>query len=334
MTKKIFAITTLFALIGSVGANAANLRQNRFLVQEAITAAERFRRPGDGELRRAEDNLSQVQRDIYDLRPSFDKSQLERSLDDALWALRDYRLPDYQKADAVVRSGRNALVSLDRLERDSQQDNRGVRRELDRSIESLERASRLTRDLRFGEAQNEIIAAQNTLACHQMRDRDIESAKRELDRAYQILNDRYRHPRQIQDDSDRSLRAARDLILRSRLYTEGDSRPDGRDELARTRNFSSRYSTTEYVDVGRQEGRIMGLEFTARDSSLRIDEIEVVYGNGRSEVFAGGFVNDGSTLRLDLRGNDRLVQRIRVTAQSMNGRRPFGEGYFVIRAIR
>jgi hypothetical protein len=334
MTKNNFAILTAFAFLTSFGVHAANLRQDRLLVEESISHAQNHRRPGDGELRRAEDKLSIVQRDIFDLRPSREKLSLERSLDDALRALRDFRLPPYQKTDIVVRSGQDALRAIDQLSRESES---GARRELDQSLQRLDLVVRHTRTMRFDYASIEVQAIQTSLTRFQ-RDRDIDSALRELDRMQRMLSDRYMNPRIVQDEISRSSELVRTLVMQSRTYR--DDREDGdrdeRDLLGRTNPFGSRMPTTEFIEVGRYEGRFAGLQFKARGASIRIDSIEVTFGNGRTEVFYGGFVNEGTDLRIDLRGQERFVARIRVTAQSMDmGGRRFGEtGHFVVRGLR
>jgi hypothetical protein len=334
MTKNNFAILAAFAFLTSFGASAANLRQDRILVEESISHAQNHRRPGDGELRRAEEKLSIVQRDIFDLRPSREKLSLERSLDDALRALRDFSMPIFQKTDIVVRSGQDALRAIDQLSRESES---GARRELDQALSRLDIVVRHTRTLRFDYASMEVRSIQTSLSRFQ-RDRDIESALRELDRMQRMLADRYMNPRVVQDEISRSSELVRTLVTQSRIYR--DDRDDGdrdeRDLLGRTNPFGSRMATTEYIEVGHVDGRFAGLQFKARGANIRIDSIEVTFGNGRSEVLYGGFVNEGSLLRIDLRGQERIVTRIRVTAQSMDmGGRRFGEtGHFVVRGLR
>jgi hypothetical protein len=334
MTKNNFAIATIFAVVATLSAHAANLRQDRILVEESIAHAQNLRYPGDGELRRAEDKLSIVQRDIFDLRPSFDKQRLERALDDALRALRDYRLPDYQKKDVVVRSGYEALSAIDQLSRET---DTGARRELDQSLMRLDTVIRHTRILRFDYASSEVRTIQISLARFQ-RDLDIQGALGELDRMQRMLADRYLNPRFVQDEISRGSELVRTLVMQSRTYRDdrGDSDRDERDVLGRTNPFGSRMPTTEFIEVGRVDGRFAGLQFKARGANIRIDSIEVTFGNGRSEVFYGGFVNEGTDLRIDLRGQDRIVSRIRVTAQSMDmGGRRFGDaGHFVVRGLR
>jgi len=333
MTKNFFATLMSVVLLGSVSATAANLRQDRILVQEAIAHAQNHRRPGDGELRRSEDKFLQVQRDIFDLRPSTDKMRLERSLDDALRALADMRLPVFQKVDTVVRSGNEALRAIDALDRST---NSGARVELTQTLVQLDRSLQLTRTLNFRQAQNEVRFAQTILSRH-TRDIDLMSAVRELDRLALVLGDRYMDPRQIVRQAEYSVRIARDLILRSRTYNDvGDPNvPGDRDTLGQTRNFGARYATTEVITVGRYEGRFTKLAFRALGGDVRIDSIEIVYGNGRTEILHGGFIKESDVLRIDLRGQDRAIQSIRITAQSVSmGGRRLSEASLLVRGIR
>ncbi|MEO5667181.1 MAG: hypothetical protein ABIR96_03905 [Bdellovibrionota bacterium] len=331
MTKNIFATMAAFVFLGSVTANAANLRQDRQLIQDAIDAAQRGRGPYNDGLRRAEDNLSAVQRDIYDIRPTRDKDALCRSLDDALRALRDYRLPDYQKIDYVVRSANDALRSIDLLDRGT--NSNAARFELDQALGQLDRISYLMRDRRFREAQDQVVSVQSVLNRYR-GDRDLDDASRELDRVNQILGDRYLDPRRATDEMDRSARIVRELVMRSRIYRDDANVPGDRDDLATTRNFGRIFATTEMLNIGIYEGRFVGLVFIGLGADIRIDSIEVVYGNGRSEIFYGGYIRDNERLRLDLRGYDRLIRSIRVTAQSMGGGRRSGDGALQIRGIR
>lgn len=324
MTKKIFAIQAVLALLGSVSVNAANLRQNRILVQESIRHAEFFqnnyRRPDYFQLRQAEDKLTFVQSDIRDLRDSREKQNLERSLDEALRALLDRRLPDDLKARAVIQNGNMALVSIDALDRGDGGwggENR-TRRELDSALFELSKIDRSVRDRRFEEADRIVRSVISRLQAYVRSDRDIDDAVRELDVLSRILCDRYANPRVIEDQAARSVRIANDLVLRSRTYRDGgrDGYDDNRGELGRT-GYLGQYSTTDVIRVGRNEGRFVALNVKAFEADIRLDSIEVVYGNGRREIFRGGFLRQGETLRLDLRGLDRAILEIVVTGQSM-----------------
>jgi len=332
MTKNFFAIQVVFALLGSVSANAANLRQDRILVQESIRHAENFSRPGEAALRKAEDKLTFVQRDIRDLRDSNHKMRLERSLDEAIRSLMDRRLSDRQKSNDVIRHGNDALVSIDALERSD--NSSGARRELDSAVSELDRVVRVVRDRRMMEAERIVRDVQISLNRFGRADRDLEDASRELDRLSRLLGDRYLNPRQLEDLSARSVRAASDLILRSRTYREGGrDNNDGRDELGRTGRIGIR-STTDVIQVGRHEGRFVGLEIKAKEADIRLDSIEVVFGNGRSEIFRGGFILQGETLRLDVRGQERAISSIMIRAQTMARGARGDEGFLIVRGLR
>ncbi len=86
-----------------------------------------------------------------------------------------------------------------------------------------------------------------------------------------------------------------------------------------------RFNTGErrvVIPVGRQEGRFRGLALRALDRSLRLREVEVVYGNGKRQYLRVGQrldVND-TTEVLKLRGERRFIRRVIVHTRPLRGR--------------
>jgi hypothetical protein len=331
--KNFIALSTLL-LLGSVTAVAADLRHARLLVQESIDHAQRARHPHDGELWRAEDKLSVVQRDTYHLRPSYPKQQLERSLDEALRALRDYRMPHFHKTSIVVRSGSDALQAIDELMRNDR--GRGDNRQLAQALDLIERSLHLIRQDRTHQAQTLLDDVRSLLNPFD-RDRDIQLAQREISHLSSRLSDRWMSPRERIALAEDTTRTARDAILRSRAYREGDGR-DGRHpgdprELGRTRNYMSHYPTVQDIHVNAHGGNVRELVLTAHGSSIRIDSLEVLYSSGVSEMFYGGFIQEHNRLNLVLRSREPSIRRIRITAQSAGGHR-HRDGHIVVHGIR
>jgi hypothetical protein len=322
ISTAIKSVATL-ALLQGADLDAANLRHNRILIQESIHHVRDFHRRGRTEFNQAERKLTQVRHDIFDLRPSQDKFMLERSLDEALRALRDYRMPDFSVARIVEDRGHESISIIDRLIRlDEPQRGHPA---LERAIVSLNRASDDTRMGRIGSAQMALRDALSNVRSFR-HDRDLDNAAFHIQQAEQALHDRFLPVYRQIEIVDQNVRNAIRLIQQSREYLDRRPAPPSYDYLGETRSFSDRYVSTETVFVGRNEGRFDNIALTARQSDLRIDRVEVTFGNGRIQVFYGRFLRMHERLILDLRGNnDRIIRSIRITAQSSGGpRSPLG----------
>lgn len=79
----------------------------------------------------------------------------------------------------------------------------------------------------------------------------------------------------------------------------------------------------DVIPVGRGEGRFKRIQLRVRDNAIEIRDLKVVYGNGRTNdirvrenIRAGG-----QTRAIDLRGNDRAIREVRMSAPISGVRR-------------
>lgn len=68
----------------------------------------------------------------------------------------------------------------------------------------------------------------------------------------------------------------------------------------------------EVIQVGRKEGRFKAIRLTARGNDVRIEDLKVIYGNGNpDEIQVREVLEEGGRTRaIDLKGNDRFIDRI------------------------
>lgn len=309
-TKSVMALAVLHVGV----ANSANLRQNKLLVEDAIKHAQQHSRRGDSELRHAEHNLSIVRNDIFDLRRSQEKLELERTLDDALRALRDHHMPSYRIADIVEDRGEQALRLINRLMHDD--DHGQINPDMENAIESLERALNAAQYGRNGMAKLQLSNAQNDLRMYR-GDRDIMAALRNIQQADFALSDRFLNPRRQLDIVQSNIREAIACIKASRDYFQ--RRPDhgnDRDLLGETGEFASLFTSTQSIFVGARQGNFRAIVLIAKGADMRIDRVDITLGNGRSFTVGGSFVRENGRLVINLPGQDRFIRSISISGQS------------------
>ena len=85
----------------------------------------------------------------------------------------------------------------------------------------------------------------------------------------------------------------------------------------------SRRGDTEVIRVGRREGRFSAVRFEAVGNDVRVDDVKVIYGNGRpDELRVRDVLREGRQTRdIDLEGRARFIDRIELTV-----RRDFDSG--------
>lgn len=357
MKKIIAPLSAAFMIAGSLGAEAADLRLNRDLVQQAIELSQQTRRSGRNEIQQAGYKLESVRSDIYDLRPSQDKSDLERALDDAVRAVRDYRMPDYQKADIVEDRGFAALEAIDRLLRydDGRHNGGWGDQSLDDVLFSMDRTVDNVRQGYIREATDDLHTILSELERYS-RDADISQAVYSLEMLLRRLEDRYLSSQELLEMTEDSTREARDAILRSNTYRSGgrgdhDGGYDGgvrpqpprpaprppvvaptpprddvnmpRELLGHTASFSASHAVIQTLNP--QPAPFREIALVARRSDIRVDFVEIVFGNGRVQRVAGTLLAVNGRLLIGLDGtNGRFIKQIRIKGRSMNARA--GEG--------
>lgn len=84
-----------------------------------------------------------------------------------------------------------------------------------------------------------------------------------------------------------------------------------------------RRTDRDVIKVGRREGRFEAIRLTASGNDVRVEDLKVVYANGRpDDIRVRSELREGSETRpLDLQGRDRAIDRIEiVTKRDYNGR--------------
>ncbi len=206
----------LGAAFVSSDAKAANLYQDRQLVQEATVAARGW------QFTVTDYKLRTVQVDISDLYPSSDKNRLELALQKAREAVAAYQISAYQKVQIIEDCGRIALESIDRLI--AQGGGGGqVQGRLTRVIQLVRSSPELYQQGIYGgdpygyRAANALREAQTTLNQYGY-DSDLEQAEQSVRRSLDVLNDSYMNQQQklsiLRDSANRAVQS----IQRSRAY--------------------------------------------------------------------------------------------------------------------
>ena len=84
-----------------------------------------------------------------------------------------------------------------------------------------------------------------------------------------------------------------------------------------------RRADRDVIKVGRREGRFEAIRLTASGNDIRVEDLKVVYANGRpDDIRVRAELREGSETRpLDLKGGDRAIDRIEiVTKRDYKGR--------------
>jgi hypothetical protein len=78
-----------------------------------------------------------------------------------------------------------------------------------------------------------------------------------------------------------------------------------------------RHADSDYIDVGRQEGRFSAIVLRASGADIAIDELVVVYGNGDPDrLRVRSVLGEGMETRaIDLEGYERFIDHIELTTQ-------------------
>ena len=79
----------------------------------------------------------------------------------------------------------------------------------------------------------------------------------------------------------------------------------------------------DVIRVGRREGRFKAIRLQARGNDVRVEDLKVVYANGRpDDIRVRRELREGDETRpLDLKGRDRAIDRIElVTKRDFKGR--------------
>ncbi len=316
MLKKFITPIATLAILASSHAMAANLRYDKQLVQDAVSLAQqaKFRMPGTMLLRQSQQKLEFARQDITDLRPSPIKRQLATVLDDAIDALDARYANKFRQIQIVESSGTQALRLINRL-----MDNKAdVREDLKEVIQMVNNAQEAVQDDNMMRAVRLLQNAIDELNDYQ-GDRQLNNAIREARQIIQTLTDRRAPHREKMRAMMQGRQTIIDLIRTSRTFEEGGR--GGRIELGQTRAFATRYFSTEVVMVGVRSGDYDTLLLTAEDADIRIQDVEIEFGNGGVQRVRGGFVGENQTLSIDLRGfQERHIRRVKITASSMESR--------------
>jgi hypothetical protein len=83
-----------------------------------------------------------------------------------------------------------------------------------------------------------------------------------------------------------------------------------------------RRTDRDVIKVGRREGRFEAIRLTASGNDVRVEDLKVVYANGRpDDIRVRSELREGSETRpLDLQGRDRAIDRIELVTKP--GQRP------------
>jgi hypothetical protein len=84
-----------------------------------------------------------------------------------------------------------------------------------------------------------------------------------------------------------------------------------------------RRTDRDVIKVGRREGRFEAIRLTASGNDVRVQDLKVVYANGKpDDIRVRSELREGSETRpLDLKGRDRAIDRIElVTKRDYKGR--------------
>jgi hypothetical protein len=190
--------------------------------------------------------------------------------------------------------------------------------------QALRLAYDLPRSLQYGGPQRALMDTQQIrgLLRATIYDRDIEQADRAAMDLEFRLND-YRLPphvklRAVEDGS----RFIADLIQRSEAFRRGGGGypqppvPPGYDypqELGGVFVAPGRPSY-QTIFVGRHLGQFHSLELRVEGAPVHLQRMDIVFGNGRVQSVYGLNLDGRMPLRIDLNGNDRFIEQIRVIA--------------------
>jgi len=317
MIKKILTPIAVVAVLASAPAMAANLQYNKQVVKDALQLIDqaKYQFPGTMLMNRAENKLRYVLSDVRDLAPSPAKRQLKSALDDAIEALNNNYMPKFRKLNIAETEATQALKLINRLQR---QDD-SAQEDLTEVIHMVNKAHTAVHDDNMNRAVRLLMNAIDELNDHR-GDHNLVSAIREARQTIRVLEDRYARLPEKKRTMNQARQEMIQLIRSSRTFQDGAGGNEV-ERFGRTGVFAKRYFSTEIVYVGVHSGSYSKLLLTAKDGDIRIQNIQIEFGNGNVQTVYGGFVSEGETMRVELNGrNDRQIRRIKITATSQRGR--------------
>jgi|GEM_PF-2548745 len=331
--KKILSTAIICLGMGATLAHAANLTYDKQLLEEAVALSQsnspRPGRPGYGRgrpvnpLREIEVKVSSVRRDIETLGYSQDKLTLQRSLDEALRALRDRWLTVEQVMDAVEYRGEESLRVVNMLL--IQEANQNYNPFMQSAQYALGRSSLAVSNMSLQTAASQLaLAKQDLLNIRIPGDRYVDIALSQIARAQSLLGGSFDYYR-VNEFRTLVSDASRNIGLSPNYRTGAIGQL-----LGETGQFNTARASLQTIYVGRQAGALTHITMLAKGASIRVENVRIAFANGNTKDFPQRQrIVAGDRLSLDLPGAERGVISVTITAQSLGN----VKGSLVLRGI-
>ena len=91
----------------------------------------------------------------------------------------------------------------------------------------------------------------------------------------------------------------------------------------------------DVIHVGRREGRFRAIRLEVSGNDVHINDLKVIYGNGEpDDIQVRANIREGTQTRpLDLRGRDRVINRIEIVSRRDQGGRGRGRAQICVSGL-